>query len=177
MAVAVATLLVYLVAVGDIGISPSGQYGRFGALPSAEVVPGWSDKLIAARGPFLFEPVAAFYALPQLAVFASPGNVLFGGLLAGALGTNVAVTTYAASQARVCRRGALAGISSVIPSLLVGVTCCVPTFLLLLGAGVAAVLVPVFTPLRSFAFPVSIGLIVLTLLWASRNLNAVGEPR
>lgn len=167
VATGVAYLLIYLVTLGDIDVSTSGRYGRFVDVPSLQVVPQWSEKLFAERAPFLYEPVVAIYPLPQLAIFVSVGNLLLGSLLALLLALNVAVAVEAVRE-RACRpRSAYAGVFGALPGFLMGFSCCVPTFLLVLGANFAAALVPV----RSYLFPLAVGLMALTLVWGGRGLR------
>jgi hypothetical protein len=162
-------LLLYLVAIGDIGISIHGAYGRFTEIPSAQVADDWPATLFASRAPFLFEPVLALYLLPHVALFLSAGNLLLGAVLAALLGLNVAVAGYATRQQLACRRTSYSRVLGVLPAFLTGFTCCVPSFLLLVGASVAAVLVPVFLPLRPYLFPLSLLLMAATLAWSSRR--------
>jgi hypothetical protein len=158
-----AYLIVYLVAIQDIGISLGGQYGRFADPPSLEVVPDWSDRLLAARAPFLFEPVATVFVIPQLAVLVSPGNLLVGSTLGALLGLNVAVALHASARGRACRRGGYAGALGALPGLLLGFSCCAPTLILLLGTSFAAAVLPAFIPLRSYLFPTSVALMTALL--------------
>ncbi|MGH3680928.1 MAG: hypothetical protein ACRDT2_11860, partial [Natronosporangium sp.] len=103
VAAGLVALVLYLVAIGDIGVSPSGAYARFIDTPGVQVAVHWPATLFASRAPFLFEPAVAVYPLPQLALFVSPGNLLLGVILAGLLGLNVAAA-YATLDARTCRR-------------------------------------------------------------------------
>lgn len=169
VAVALAYLAVYLLAIQDIAISLSGQYGRFASVPSIEVVPDWTERLFQARAPFLYEPVAAIYPLSQLAFFVSPGNILVGSSLGVLLGLNIALAAYARSREAACGRRRYAGVLGALPSLLLGFSCCAPTLILLLGTSVAAALMPAFIPLREYLFPASLLLMTLMLAWSGRR--------
>lgn len=174
--VALSYLLVYLLAIQDVAISASGEYGRFADTPSVEVVSEWSDRIFAERAPFLFEPVATAYPVPQLAVFLSPGNLLVGSTLAVLLALNVAAALWAGSRERVCGRRRYAGALGALPGLLLGFSCCAPTFFLLLGPSFAAAFLPTFIPLRPYLFPFAVGLMAAMLAWSARRTIAL-TPR
>lgn len=161
-------LVLYLWAVGDIGVSVRGSYAA--SAPSAQLLSDWPDKLSATRGAFLFEPIAVTYPLPQLALFLSPGNVALGGVLAVMFGLNVGVAVHAVSEATTCRRTAYGRLASVLPAFLTGMICCVPSFVLLLGASTAAVLLPALAPIRGYLFPLSLILMFLTLVWGAQRV-------
>ncbi len=76
----------------------------------------------------------------HLAVFLSPVNLLLGAVVAALVGCNIAVAAHAARQAASCRRTRYARLLGVLPAFLLGFACCVPTFLLVLGASTAAAL-------------------------------------
>lgn len=170
LAVAVVYLLLYLAAIGDVSVSPEGQYGRFGDPPDARLVDGWAGRLFVERAPFLYEPVAAIYPAAQVALFISPGNLFVGGALAILLGLSMGVTLYAGSLGAACRRGAATQVLGALPGFLVGFSCCVPTFILLLGTNVAAAILPTFIPLRSWLFPAALTLMAGMLVWGSRKV-------
>lgn len=172
--VAFSYLLLYLVAIQDVAISASGKFGRFASTPSVEVVSEWADRIFAERAPFLFEPIATVYPIPQLAIFVSPGNVLVGSMLAVLLGLNVAVALWAGSRDRACGRRRYAGVLGALPGLLLGFSCCAPTLILLLGPSFAAAFLPAFIPLRPYLFPLAIGLMAAMLAWSVRRAAAAG---
>lgn len=168
-----AYLTVYLLALGDIGIALDGRYGRIASPPAIDVVPDWTERLLAERAPFLFEPIASIYLLPQLAFLLSPGNLLIGFTLGVLLALNVAVALHAAARGSTCRRGGYAGALGALPGLLLGFSCCAPTLILLLGTSFAAAVLPAFIPLRAYLFPASVALMTAMLTWmavrAARN--------
>jgi hypothetical protein len=136
-----------------------------------QVAADWPATLLASRAAFLFEPVLAAYLLPHLALFVSPGNLALGGILAGLLALNVAVAVHGTLQERSCRRTPYARFLGVLPAFFTGFACCVPSAVLLVGASVAAVFVPVFLPLRPFLFPLALLLMGSTLVWGAGRLN------
>ena len=160
-ATAVGYVLVYLIAIQDIGISLDGQYGRVASVPSIDVVTDWTDRLLAARAPFLYEPVAAVYPLAHVALFFSPGNLLVGSALGILLGLNAAVALHAPTRCRTSFAGAL----GALPGFLLGFSCCAPTLILLLGTGFAATILPAFIPVRAYLLPLALALMTATLAW------------
>jgi hypothetical protein len=172
---ALAYLLLYLLAIQDIAVSASGKYGRFADTPSLEVVPEWPDRIFAERAPFLFEPVATAYPVPQVAIFLSPGNLLIGATLAALLGLNVAAALWAGSRERACGRRRYAGALGALPGLLLGFSCCAPSFILLLGPSFAAAFLPTFIPLRPYLFPAAVGLMGAMLVWSGRRTVVAGD--
>ncbi|MGH2379459.1 MAG: hypothetical protein ACRDGT_13440 [Candidatus Limnocylindria bacterium] len=173
--VALSYLVLYLVAIQDVAVSASGKYGRFAETPSVQVVAEWPERIFAERAPFLFEPVATAYPIPQLAIFLSPGNLLVGGTLAALLGLNVAAALWAGSRERACGRRRYAGVLGAFPGLLLGFSCCAPTLILALGPSFAAAFLPAFIPLRPYLFPFAVGLMAAMLAWSARRATvAVG---
>jgi hypothetical protein len=159
-------VLVYLVAIQDIGISLDGQYGRLASIPSIAVVPDWTDRLFAARAPFLYEPVATVYPLAHVALFVSPGNLLVGSALGALLGLNLGAALHASARGGSCRTG-FAGALGALPGFLLGFSCCAPTLILLLGTGFAATVLPAFIPVRAYLLPLALALMTATLAWTA----------
>lgn len=164
LGVSIGYLLLYLLAIRDLAISASGRYA---GLPAFDVVPDWTGRLLEERAPFLYEPVVAIHPIPQLAVLVSPGNLLVGLVIGLLLGANVALVAHAA-RVRACRRrGAYAGALGAVAPLLMGFSCCAPTFILLLGAEAAAALLPAFVPARPYLLPSAIATMALMLVWSA----------
>jgi hypothetical protein len=66
----------------------------------------------------------------------------------------------------------------VLPAFLLGFACCVPTFLLVLGSGTAAALLPVLIPLRPVFYPLTLLMLTGTLVWGtSRSERPEGRTR
>ncbi|MFI1940871.1 hypothetical protein ACH44C_27445 [Streptomyces purpureus] len=164
------TLAVYLLSIGDLAISGS---GRFTGAPVLRAAPG---RLFEARAPYLFEPVLAWHPTSHLAVFLSPVNLLLGAVVAALVGCNFAVAAHAARRAAACRRTRYARLLGVLPAFLLGFACCVPTFLLLLGASTAAALLPVLIPLRPVFYPLTLVLLTSTLVWGTSRTDQPGQP-
>lgn len=172
---ALAMLAFYLFAIGDISLALDGRYAASPGSPSAEVAANWPDRVFSARAPLLYEPVLAVFPLPQLALLLSPVNIALGGTLATLFGLNVMVTAYAVFHSRSCRVSSFSRLLGALPGFLVGFACCVPTFVLVLGTGVAAALIPALVPVRSFLLPFSLALMTATLLWGA-NFSTPQDP-
>lgn len=163
---AAVVLLAYLFSIGDLVVSVS---GRFAGVPVFQTA--W-EQVFRARAPYLFEPVLAVHPTQYVAVFLSPVNLLLGAIVAALVGCNVAVAGLAAQQAAsFCRRTRYARLLAVLPAFLLGFACCVPTFLLVLGSSTAAALLPVLIPLRPVFYPLTLLLLVSTLVWGASRLG------
>jgi len=127
VAVAAAYLLVYLLAVGDVTISPASDLARFVDLPSLQAAPDWTAKLLQRRAAFAYEPVLALYPVNHVTVLVAPLDLVMGLLLGSLAGLNVAVALLARRASQACRLRGLPGLLGAVPALLTGVTCCVPT--------------------------------------------------
>lgn len=160
-------LLLYLLAIGDIVVSPS---GRFAGAATTRVVP---DALFDVRAPYLFEPVLAWYPGAYVAVFLSPVNVLLGAVIAALAGLNLALAVHGARQAVACRRPGYSRTLAVLPAFLLGFACCVPTFVLALGAGTAAAILPVLLPLRPLFYPLTLVLLGAALVWGAHRIRTI----
>ncbi|WP_030842203.1 hypothetical protein [Streptomyces sp. NRRL F-4474] len=165
------TLVVYLFSIGDLAVSGS---GRFTGAPAVRAAP---DQLFTTRAPYLFEPVLSWHPSSHVAVFISPVNLLLGAVVAALVGCNIAVTAHAARQAASCRRTRYARLLAVLPSFLLGFACCVPAFVLVLGASTAAVLLPVLIPLRPVLYPLTLVLLTATLVWGTSQTARTTRAR
>ncbi|KUL35440.1 hypothetical protein [Streptomyces regalis] len=159
-------LVLYLTAIGDLVFSPS---GRWAGMPFAQTE--W-DRVFSTRAPYLFEPVLVLRT-PYMALFLSPVNVLLGAVVAGLAAANIAVAP-AARDETVCRAPRARGLTrllGVLPAFLLGFACCVPAFLLALGTGTAAAVLPFVVPLRPVFYPLSLVLLTVSVVWGARKLD------
>ncbi|MGD9697327.1 MAG: hypothetical protein AB7V42_16910 [Thermoleophilia bacterium] len=122
-------LLLYLVAIGDITSSIA-----VGA-PFVEVAPGWTDRVLQVRAPYLFEPIAAIHPPGPIGILVGPLDLVLGAVLAALVGPNLAVTAHAVARAS-CRRTGYGRLAAALPALLTGFACCVPA--VLIGVGPAS---------------------------------------
>lgn len=157
------TLVLYLFAIGDLAISVS---GRWATAPAARLA---LDRLFETRAPYLFEPIVELHPGAHLAVFLSPVNLALAGLIAALVGVNLAVAAHGARRAAACRRPGYGRPLAALPAFLLGFSCCAPTFILALGAGTAAAVLPVLLPLRPFFYPLSLVLLTAVLVWGAHR--------
>ncbi|MFI2347142.1 hypothetical protein ACH492_08800 [Streptomyces sp. NPDC019443] len=162
---AAVVLVAYLLSIGDLAVSAS---GRFTGVPVFQT--DW-EQLFQARAPYLFEPVLALHPSSYVEVFLSPLNLLLGAIVAALVGCNAAIAGLAARQGTSCRRTRYARLLGVLPAFLLGFACCVPTFLLVLGAGTAAALLPVLIPLRPVFYPLTLVVLISTLVWGASRID------
>lgn len=161
---AIAMLVLYLLAIGDLAVSPSGRW------VAAEGLRFAPEGLFRSRAPYLFEPVIQAHPDAHVAVLLSPVNLGLGTVVAALVGANMAVATYGARHAIACRRG-YSRVLGALPAFLLGFACCVPTFVLALGAGTAAAVLPALLPLRSFFYPLTLVLLVGFLVQGTRKMT------
>lgn len=165
----VVILLLYLLAIGDIALSAS---GRWAAEPLTRVAP---DALFRSRAPWLFEPVMELHPGAHIAVFVSPVNLLLGVVVAGLAGMNLALAAHAAQQAVACRRPGYGRSLAVLPAFLLGIACCAPTFVLALGAGTAAAILPVLVPVRPWFYPLTLALLLVAVSWGAHRVRTLAR--
>ncbi|UGY94614.1 hypothetical protein [Streptomyces gobiensis] len=165
LVMSVVMLVAYLAAIGDLAFSVSGRWA------GAPVVQAAWERLFSVRAPYLFEPVLAVRT-PYAALFLSPVNALLGALVAALVGANVAVA-LAVRDTSACRVPPTRGFGrllGVLPAFLLGFACCVPAFLLALGTGAAAAVLPFVVPLRPVFYPLTLVLLGGALVWGGRRL-------
>ncbi|MDP8928276.1 MAG: hypothetical protein M3O70_06795 [Actinomycetota bacterium] len=161
---------IYLLAIGNLIISPSGTAARLVDVPSVRVVDGWPSRMFDRIAPFAFEPIAALHPVRHVALLLAPLNVAMGLLLGMLVGVNITASLRVARGARACGRRAFPGMLGAVPGLLTGFACCVPTLALVLGTQVAAAVVA----LRSAFFPLAVVTLVASLLWVARAAERGG---
>lgn len=164
-------LVVYLLAIGNLVVSPGGAAARFVEAPAVHVVSDWPTRMFDRIAPFAFESVAAVYPVRQIALSVAPLNIAMGLLLGLLVGLNVVASVRLGRGARACGRRAFPGVVGALPGFLTGFACCVPTFVLLLGAQVTVAVVA----LRNVFFPLAVASLLVALLWVARREAAVGD--
>lgn len=150
----------YLYAIGDIDVIGPPAWGAF----LGELTP---ERLIAARAPFRFEPVAMVEA-GYVVLLISPLNLLLTILLTGLLAANIHGVMYLRAHPE-CRVGASGTFSAAAPALFAGGACCAPSLVLLLGIpglGAAAAY-------AAWLVPLSILALGINRIWQQRQ----GAPR
>ena len=166
----IAFLLLYLYSVGNIVIAPGVDLAFGRPIPTASVVSDWAAKMWKPISPFVWEPIVAFYPIRSVALFISVPNTFMALLLGSLVGVNTAV---AIARARLLRgastRGRfVSGFLTPLPALFTGVSCCVPTVVLVLGSFAATFTVGAITVSR-FLLPVAIVVLTGNLFFCVRK--------
>lgn len=154
-------MLLYLLAIGDLLVSATGQLATG---PAVQALP---DNLFRAKAPYLFEPVLAIRADSHLTLFVSPVNLALGAIVAALAGANAAVAGHAA-QRGACRPVRYGGLLGALPAFGIGFACCTPTLLLVLGASTGVALLPAMLSLRPIFYPLTLVLLTAALAFSAR---------
>ncbi len=171
VAVTVAYVLIYLLAIRNLVIWPGTDFSRFVSIPAVQVAPDWTSKVFKQIAAFYYEPVVAIYPVNHVAILVSPVNLAMGLLLGVLVALNLAVALHLVRTARACRTRAYTGLLGAFPGFLTGFACCVPTIALVVGAQFTVALVAV----RAYFFPFALGALLVSLVWnARRSQELVG---
>ncbi len=171
--VGIAYLLVYLWAIQNLVVSLGTDLTRFVEVPSVQVVPAWTERVFEPIAAFYYEPVVAVYPVNHVTLLVSPVNLAMGLLLAALVALNVTVAFQVMRTAVACRRRSLTGLLGALPGFLTGFACCVPTVALVVGAQFTLALIA----LRSWFFPLAVAALALALVWnAQRAVSLARTP-
>ena len=117
-------------------------------------------------GPFMFTPVARVSLGPLTYLFSL--NTVFGAVLAGLVGLNLALTYLVWTQPDACGIGGKSsGLLASVPALLSGTACCGPVVLIVLGIQASGLLLTTF----QFLLPAAALLLVGSLVLVGRQVN------
>jgi hypothetical protein len=177
--VALLYVIIYLLAIENIVYLPGVNLAQFAPIPSVQLAQDWAGKLFKARAPFIWEPIGVFYISSYLMVMLAVPNLLIALLLGELVGMNLAIGLYGMFALGGFRgAGSWRGLLGALPGLLTGFACCAPTFLIALGSAAAGITAGVIT-VRPFLIPLSIVILVLSLLWSAGRIaqgNACSLP-
>lgn len=165
IATGVAYLHLYLYSLGHLVVDRN--VVAAGGTPSYVIVPDWMTKSFERIGGFSYEPVVAIYLVPGISLFIAPLNLIIGAFLGTLIALNVAITSYALTVARSCRRLSWTGLLGSLPGLLTGFVCCVPTVAFVLGANLVLALISV----QMFLLPLSVASLLLGLGWTLKRVR------
>ena len=155
-------LLLYLARIGNLTMTRMPETLRL------RVVEGWQSKMFKPMAPYLWEPIAALYIYGGLTLFISVPNLLTALLLTALVFLNIGTAIY--SYNIMPLRPGLRGLIGLIPSLFTGFVCCVPTFILTLGA-ISTSFTVFFIEIRKYLIPASVLIMVLNLVWSLGSLE------
>lgn len=162
--VAVAYLIAYLWATGDLSYRPD-------VTARLLVVDDPVGRLFARVGPASFGAVATLDT-SVFRLLVSPINLVIGAVLAGLVGINLALSYLAVRRPSACGIGTGSGILASIPALLSGTVCCGPVVLLAVGVQASAALLTAFT----WLLPVGVLLLLASLGYIAAKIDTGPLP-
>jgi hypothetical protein len=154
--------LLYLYSIGNLTIVEMPELLKF------RVLKNWQSSIFKPIAPYLWESVAVLYIAGGLSWFISVPNLLLDVLLSALVFLNIASAMYSYYVLPI--RPGLRGLIGLVPSLFTGFVCCVPTFIITLGA-ISTSFTVFFIELRPFLMPLSILVMVANLAWSLRALK------
>lgn len=158
--VAVAYLLVYLWATGDLSYRPDVDARLL-------VVDDPIGRLSARTGPASFGAVATLDT-GVVRLLVSPVNLAIGAGLAALVGINLGLSYLAVRRPKACGIGTGSGVLASVPALLSGTVCCGPVVLLAVGLQASAALLTAF----AWLLPVGVMLLLASLGYVSTKIDA-----
>ena len=159
---AVIYFLLYLYSIGNLTIVEMPELLKF------RVLKNWQSSIFKPIAPYLWESIAVLYIAGGLSWFISVPNLLLDLLLSSLIFLNIASAMYSYYVLPI--RPGLKGLIGLVPSLFTGFVCCVPTFIITLGA-ISTSFTVFFTELRPFLMPLSMLIMGANLAWSLRSLK------
>lgn len=154
--------LLYLYSIGNLTIVEMPELLKF------RVLENWQSSIFKPIAPYLWESIAVLYIAGRLSWFVSIPNLLLDVLLSALVFLNIASAMYSYYVLPI--RPGLKGLIGLVPSLFTGFVCCVPTFIITLGA-ISTSFTVFFIELRPFLMPLSILIMGANLAWSLRSLK------
>ena len=155
-------LLLYLVSIGNLSII------RMPETLKLRLINDWQSKIFKPIAPFLWESIAVLYIYGGLTLFISVPNILVALFLTILVFFNIATAVYNYNIMPI--RPGLKGLIGLVPSLFTGFVCCVPTFIITLGA-ISTSFTVLFIEIRQYLIPVSVIIMVLNMVWSIRQMK------
>jgi hypothetical protein len=160
--IGVVYLLLYLVSIGNLTII------RMPETFKLRVIDDWQSKMFKPIAPFLWESIAVLYIYGGLTLFISVPNILIALFLTILVFFNIATAVYSYNIMPI--RPGLRGLIGLLPSFFTGFVCCVPTFIITLGA-ISTSFTVFFIEIRQYLIPVSVTIMVLNVVWSIRQMK------
>ncbi|WP_284013530.1 hypothetical protein [Halobaculum litoreum] len=161
VAATVGYVLVYLVAVGDLGRASAGVVGAGGGAAVATTVA--ADPLARALG----GEAVALVTLGPLEVLVAPATLGVATGLGLLVGANLGLSALAWRAPAACGVSPASGLAAGLPALLSGTACCGPLVFLVLGVQATGTALTAVAWLR----PVAALLLAASLVWAAWRLD------
>jgi hypothetical protein len=162
LVIALIYFLLYLYSVGNLLFTADSGFLDF------SIVPNWRNNLLKPIAPFLWESIAVLRIAGGLSWFISVPNLLLDMFLSVLVFLNIASAMYSYQVLPI--RPGLRGLIVLVPSLFTGFACCVPTFIITLGA-ISTSFTVFFIEIRQYLIPVSVLVMVANLAWSLRSLK------
>jgi hypothetical protein len=160
--IGVVYFLLYLVSIGNLTII------RMPETLKLRLINDWQSKIFKPIAPFLWESIAVLYIYGGLTLFISVPNILLALFLTILVFFNIATAVYSYNIMPI--RPGLKGLIGLVPSLFTGFVCCVPTFIITLGA-ISTSFTVFFIEIRQYLIPVSVIIMTLNLIWSIRQMK------
>jgi hypothetical protein len=146
---------------------------KHGKFMDVTLLNDWTSKILKSVAPFVWEPVAAIYLFRNFTIYLSLPNLIIAIILSFLVFLNIAVAVYAYRMPKLSvflkNSNTPLAVTSVNPSFLAGLACCVPTFIAVFWP-IWGGFTLVFIRIRSFFIPISIALMVVGLIWSLRKI-------
>ena len=162
LAIALIYFIVYLNSVGNLLFTADSGF------LDLSVVPNWKINIFKSIAPYLWESIAVLRITGGLSWFISVPNLLLDIFLSTLVFLNIASAMYSYQVLPI--RPGLRGFIGLVPSLFTGFACCVPTFIITLGA-ISTSFTVFFIEIRQFLVPVSVLVMAANLAWSLMSLK------
>jgi hypothetical protein len=154
--------IVYLNSVGNLLFTADSGF------LDLSVVPNWRITIFKPIAPYIWESIAVFRIAGGLSWFISVPNLLLDIFLSALVFLNIASAMYSYQVLPI--RPGLRGLIGLVPSLFTGFACCVPTFIITLGA-ISTSFTMFFIEIRQILVPISVFIMAANLAWSLMSLK------
>ena len=162
LAFALIYFILYLNSVGNLLFTADSGFLNL------SVVPNWRINIFKSIAPYIWESIAVLRIAGGLSWFISVPNLVLDIFLSALVFLNIASAMYSYQVLPI--RPGLRGLIGLVPSLFTGFACCVPTFIITLGA-ISTSFTVFFIEIRQYLVPASVLVLVVNLVWSLMSLK------
>jgi hypothetical protein len=162
LAIALIYFILYLNSVGNLLFTADSRFLNL------SVVPNWRINIFKSIAPYIWESIAVLRIAGGLSWFISVPNLVLDIFLSALVFLNIASAMYSYQVLPI--RPGLRGLIGLVPSLFTGFACCVPTFIITLGA-ISTSFTIFFIEIRQYLVPASVLVLVVNLVWSLMSLK------
>ncbi len=162
LAIALIYFILYLNSVGNLLFTADSGFLNL------SVVPNWRINIFKSIAPYIWESIAVLRIAGGLSWFISVPNLVLDIFLSALVFLNIASAMYSYQVLPI--RPGLRGLIGLVPSLFTGFACCVPTFIITLGA-ISTSFTVCFIEIRQYLVPASVLVLVVNLVWSLMSLK------